>query len=80
MKGTLAVDFEFYFNLSLTLEPHMIRAYFSVLTSQFVAVRGTRENIHPSCDGRSEVSRIYLPHLATVPLDNIEFLTGLRAQ
>jgi hypothetical protein len=30
-------------------------------TSQFVAVRGTREKIHPSCEGRSEVSRTYLP-------------------
>ena len=29
-------------------------------TSQFVAVNGTREKSHPSCEGRSEVRRIYL--------------------
>jgi hypothetical protein len=41
-------------------------------TSQFVAVKGTRENSHPSCEGRSEVSRMYLfPHQhASFPRDN----------
>jgi hypothetical protein len=29
-------------------------------TSQFVAVSGTRENIHPSLDALSEASRMYL--------------------
>jgi hypothetical protein len=29
-------------------------------TSQFVAVKGTREKSHPSCEGRSEVRRMYL--------------------
>jgi hypothetical protein len=31
-----------------------------VLTSQFVAVSGTRENIHPVREGLSEARRMYL--------------------
>ena len=37
--------------------------------SQFVAVRGTRENSHPFCEGRSAASRIYLD--AAQRLDNL---------
>lgn len=31
-----------------------------LLTCQLVAVRGTREKIHPCCEGRSAVRRMYL--------------------
>jgi hypothetical protein len=34
------------------------------ITSQFVAVKGTREKSHPSCEGRSEVRRMYLQQLS----------------
>lgn len=31
-----------------------------MLTCQLVAVKGTREKIHPCCEGRSAVRRMYL--------------------
>jgi hypothetical protein len=70
MEVALAVDLEFDFNLVLrsdlgSWEDEGEGKH----TSQFVAVKGTLENSHPSCEGRSEVSRMYLfPHQYTCPL------------
>jgi hypothetical protein len=50
-------------------------------TSQFVAVNGTRENSHPSCEGRSEVSRMYLFPISMLASNKASIRhTGLRAQ
>lgn len=43
------------------------------MTIQLVADNGRRENSHPSCEGRSDVRRIYLRwHKET--LENLAFL------
>lgn len=54
------MDFKFDLDLERPSDICPEAQYCPIHTSQFVAVRGTRENIHPSCDGRSEVKRIYL--------------------
>lgn len=57
-----AVDLKFELNLAdireLFVHVHLCRE--CLITCQLVAVRGTREAIHPCCDGRSAVRRIYL--------------------
>lgn len=59
VQVALAVDFEFELDL------YGVRITRStsdnwMLTCQLVAVKGTREKIHPCCDGRSAVRRIDL--------------------
>lgn len=54
------MDFELHLNLDTTCQLVRGKRKLLNLTSQFVAVSGTRLNNHPSCDGRSEVRRIYL--------------------
>lgn len=44
-----------------------------ILTLQLVADNGKRENSHPSCEGRSDVRRIYLWQRKDT-LENVAFL------
>lgn len=61
VQVTISVDTEFKFNLRSLLDHAPFNFHVvTELTSQFVAVRGTREKAHPCCDGRSEVRRTYL--------------------
>ena len=57
----ISCDFELEFNLRLVSGRSVMSCYIcTVRTSQFVAVSGTRENIHPARDCRSAVNLIYL--------------------
>lgn len=63
MQVAGAVDFEFELNLAGDIREilaHVLIRGDRVFTCQLVAVRGTREEIHPCCDGRSDVRRTYL--------------------
>lgn len=60
MQVTAAMDLELELNLQ-NCELHISNSKTSLnLTCQLVAVKGTREKIHPCCDGRSFVRRMYL--------------------
>ena len=74
------MDLEFYFNLTcISVTATIISDMYNILlhTSQFVAVSGTRLNIHPSCDGRSEVSRIYLKHSLAMSLPTVRYTQNI---
>lgn len=62
MQVAGAVDLELEFDLTRKCEilAHILIREGRVFTCQLVAVRGTREAIHPCCDGRSAVRRTYL--------------------
>ena len=60
VQVTVPMEFEFEFNLAPIRTIPTRHSEKKKLTSQFVAVRGTREKTHPCCDGRSEVRRMYL--------------------
>ena len=50
---------------------HPMYSYDFALTSQFVAVRGTLEKIHPSRDALSPVNRMYLVYLVILETWNV---------
>lgn len=56
------VDFELELDLEECVSLCSAKLFFpgSKFTCQLVAVSGTREEIHPCCEGRSAVRRIYL--------------------
>ena len=63
MEIALPLDLELELNLCSGRFSHYNPPRYTVKenhTSQFVAVRGTFENIQPLRDGRSDASRMYL--------------------
>jgi hypothetical protein len=62
------MNFEFDLDLSLLVRSSsmlcIFRDHITKRTSQFVAVSGTLENIHPDCEGLSEDNRMYLEVLS----------------
>jgi hypothetical protein len=59
VPGAMDLEFELDLDICVSLGSFNIQKNL-VFTCQLVAVRGTREAIHPCCDGRSAVRRIYL--------------------
>lgn len=63
------------FDLQGTLSRLCLRRFLAgdIMTLQLVADNGKRENSHPSCEGRSDVRRIYLWRRKET-LENLAFL------
>lgn len=63
------------FDLQGTLSRLCLRGLLAggIMTLQLVADNGKRENSHPSCEGRSDVRRIYLWRRKET-LENLAFL------
>ena len=58
-----AVDLKLDLDLQQTISHNSQKIKAGRLTSQLVAVNGKREKSQPSCDGRSDVRRIYLEEI-----------------